>query len=289
MKIQKLTPYLFLLPALTFFAIFVLFPMIWSLRLSFFEWKVVGESFVGFQNYANVLNDPIFYKSLLNTSLYVVGSVAGQVLLGLLFAQLLAQKIRGRTFFRTAYYIPVISSWAVVAVLWSLLLEPTRTGIVNYGLQTTGMISTPIPWLTTDWWARLSIILFCVWKGVGWATIIFLGAIQVIPQHLYEVADIDKTSTWRKFRHITLPIMTPIVGVVMAMLIIGAFNIFPQVYILTGGGPVHATESLLTWQYYRAFTELNFGYATAMGFLIVPLVLLITFINIRLVRRRFEY
>jgi len=292
-KVQRLlreaTPYLYLLPALIFFGVFVLFPILWSFRLSFFDWRVVSERFVGLQKYAEVLQDSIFYVALGNTLLYAATSVAGQVFLGLFFAFLLNQNIRGRALFRLTYYIPVITSWAIVTVLWTMLLNPTRYGIVNYGLMSLGVIDAPIHWLTEAWLARLSVILLSIWKGVGWATVMFLGALQAIPQRVYEAADLDNASTWRKFRFITLPLMSPVVAIVTAQLIVGGFNIFPQVYILTGGGPVHSTESLITWQFLNAFTKLDFGYATAMGFLLLPFILAITLLQIRLVRREFEY
>jgi ABC-type sugar transport system permease subunit len=287
--LSKATPYLFLLPALVFFGVFVLFPMLWSFRLSFFNWRVVSEQFTGLQNYANVLADPIFYVALANTLLYVVTTVGGQVILGLFFAFLLNQRIRGRTIFRVMYYIPVITSWAVVAILWAMLLDPTKYGFLNYALMSFGITGSPIHWLTEPWLARISIIMFSIWKGLGWTTIMFLGALQSIPQKVYEVADLDNATTWRKFRSITLPLMSPVVAVVAAQLIIGAFNIFPQVYILTGGGPLHSTESLTTWQFSNAFTKLDFGYATAMGFLLLPFILIMTLIQMRLVRREFEY
>ncbi|NVL91323.1 MAG: sugar ABC transporter permease [Desulfobacterales bacterium] len=286
---KKATPYLFLFLPFLFFAVFCLYPIIWSFRLSFFKWGVITEEFVGLGNYAVVIKDPYFWKAFGNTLIYVATTVVGQVALGLLVAGLLTKIGKGRSFFSTAIYIPVVTSWAVIAVVWKMMLAPDSYGLFNSVLLQTNMINSPIPWLATPLTARFSIIAFCIWKGVGWAMLIFLAALHTIPKRFYEMAKIDGIGVLGRFRKITFPLISPVIGMVSALLLIGAFNIFPQVYVLTGGGPLGATESLLTLQYKEAFSFLHFGYASAMGYILVPIILFVSILQIKAISKRVEY
>ena len=286
---KKATPFFFLSLPFLFFTVFSLYPIIWSFRLSFFKWEIITEEFVGLDNYAAVIKDPYFWKAFENTLIYVATTVAGQVILGLLFAGLLSKITKGRNFFSTAIYIPVITSWAIVAVVWKMMLAPDNYAFFNSVLLQTNIINTPIPWLATPLTARLSIIAFCIWKGVGWAMVIFLAALQTIPKRFYEMAKIDGDGVLGRFRHVTFPLISPVIGMVSALLSIGAFNIFPQVYVLTKGGPLGSTESLLTLQYKEAFSFLHFGYACAMGYFLVPIILFISILQIKAISKRVEY
>ena len=289
MKRQNILGYLFLLPILLFFSTFVLYPLVWSFRLSFFEWKVIGERFVGLQNYAQVLNDPFFWNAFKNTLLYVLVTVPCQTMFALVIALILNEKIRGRTTLRTVYYIPVVTSWAVVAAVWKMMLDPSKYGFINYALLGTGVIDKPVSWLGTPGLAMFSIMVFCIWKNIGWAMVIFLAALQTVPESLYDAAKVDAANRWKRFRHVTLPIISPTIAMVAALYTIGAFNIFPQVYVLTGGGPIGSTESLLTHQYRQAFTFFDFGYGTAMGYILFPIILIITILQVKYISKRIEY
>lgn len=289
MKKEDILGYSFLLPSLIFFTLFVFYPIAWSFRLSFFEWKVFNEQFVGFQNYVRVLNDPFFWNAFKNTLLYVIVTVPGQIIFALFFAVILNEKIKGRGIFRTIYYIPVVTSWAVVSTVWKMMLDPGKYGFINYILLSIGAINKPISWLGTPGLAMLPIMALCIWKGIGWSMVIFLAALQTVPTVLYDVAKIDGANRWNRFRHITLPLISPTIAMVTALLTIGAFNIFPQVYILTGGGPIGTTDSLLTHQYRQSFSSLDFGYGTAMGYLILPIILSINILQIKYLSKRVEY
>jgi len=287
--LKRATPYLFLFLPFLFFAVFSLYPLIWSFRLSFFKWGVITEEFVGLSNYAEVLGDPYFWKVFGNTIVYAATTVIGQIALGLLVAGMLTKIGKGRGFFSTTFYIPVITSWAVVAVVWKMMLGSDSYSFFNSILLQTNLISSPISWLGAPLTAKLSIIALCIWKGVGWAMIIFLAALQTIPERFYEMAKVDGLGVLGRFRKVTFPLISPVVGMVSALLLIGAFNIFPQVYVLTGGGPLGSTESLLTLQYREAFSFLHFGYASAMGYLLMPIILFVSILQIKAISKRVQY
>lgn len=286
---KKATPYLFLFLPFFFFTVFILYPLIWSFRMSFFEWKIFTEKFVGLDNYEAVINDPYVWNAFGNTLIYVVTTVVGQVVIGLLVASLLNKITKGRRFFTIGIYLPVITSAVIVSAVWRMMLAPDDYAFFNSILLQTNIIDAPIPWLVTIDTARFSIIAFTIWKGIGWGMIIFLAALQTIPERFYEMAKIDGVGTLGRFRHITLPLISPVIAMVTALLSIGAFNTFTQVYMITQGGPFGSTESLLTLQYKEAFTFLHFGYACALGYILLPIILLVTMLQIKVIRKQVEY
>ena len=286
---KRVTPYIFLFLPFLFFTFFALYPIVWSFRLSFFKWMAITEEFVGLGNYREVLGDPYFWKAFENTLVYAATTVVGQVALGLLVAGMLTKIGKGRGFFSTAFYIPVITGWAIVAVVWKMMLASDNYGFFNSILLQTNLIDAPISWLGEPLTARLSVIAFCIWKGVGWAMIIFLAALQTVPERFYEMAKIDGLGMWGRFRKVTFPLISPVIGMVSALLSIGAFNIFPQVYVLTGGGPLGSTESVLTLQYKEAFSFFHFGYASAMGYLLMPIILIISILQVKIISKRVQY
>lgn len=269
------------------FGIFTWIPAIWGFNISLQDYKLVGEStFIGLQNYGRVLGDPLFWNAFKNTVVLTLAIVPGQVVLGLLFASLLTEKIRGKGVFRTIYFIPVLTSWAIVSLVWMWIFAGTRSGLVNSVLLTSGVIAGPVPWLGSTSTAMLTLMLLWIWKGLGWTMLIFLAAMQAIPESIYESAKIDAANWWRKFRHITLPSIAPTVGIVTALVTGGAFiGSFTPIYIITKGGPLGSTETVATYMYKQSIQFMDLGYGAAIIYFVLPICLLIAFIQIRSMSR----
>jgi len=280
---------LFLLPALIFYFVFELFPIFYSLYISFFEWHIIGDvRFVGLENYLKMFSDPVFIIALKNTFIYTIVTVPTQIFLGLAIALLLNQRIKGKVIFRALYYIPVITSWTVVSLIWKWIYDPVY-GFLNYVLLSLGVIEEPIRWLQDPSVALYAVMLVTIWKGIGWNMVIFLAGLQTIPQSLYDAALIDGASRWRRFRYITLPLLRPVIATVTVLLTIGALNAFVQIYILTAGGPLHSTEVINTYLYKSAFSYLNFGYASSMAWFLLTITLTISIIQRGVLSKKIEY
>jgi len=280
---------LFLLPALILYSIFEVFPILYSIFISFFKWHIAGDlTFVGLGNYQKMFSDPVFIIALKNTFIYTIVTVPMQIFLGLGIALLLNQRIKGKTIFRTLYYIPVITSWTVVSLIWKWIYDPVY-GFLNYVLLTLGLIKEPIRWLQDPSVALYAVMLVTIWKGIGWNMVIFLAGLQTIPQSLYDAALIDGANRWRRFRYITLPLLRPVIATVTVLLTIGSLNAFVQIYILTAGGPLHSTEVINTYLYKNAFSYLNFGYASAMAVFLLTITLIISIIQNKVLSKKIEY
>lgn len=285
--------YLFLLPGVTLFVTFVLLPLIYSLRISFYDWNIVNptsSSFVELDNYVRALKDPIFRRAVLNTLAYAVITVPGQLLSALLVAVLLNQQIRGRTFFRVAYYLPVITSWVIVTLIFEYLFNG-QAGLINYLLRDVlHLVEKRVQWLADPILIMVPLNLLGIWKGVGWSAVILLAALQAIPHHLHEAAAVDGASSWSRFRHITLPLLRPTLIFLLVVLVIGALNAYIPVLLLTdGGNPMDLTHFVLTLMYEATFTHLEFGYGAAISYLLTVFVFIISVVQIRLLLRKVDY
>ena len=273
---QSATPYLFLLPGFALFLVVVVYPVGRAFQMSLFEWSVVpGEAspFVGAGNYIRAINDPVFWRSTINTLVYLLVTVPAQMALGMALAVLLNAKIKGRVTFRALYYLPVITSWVVVSLVFTYLFSPDA-GAINYLLvDVFRIVDEPIIWLGNRWTALAAICILGIWKGMGWSMLVFLAALQGVPKDLMEAADIDGASKSRRFFSVTLPLLRPVVMFVTIMLIIGGFNVFISVFLMTGGGPAQQTEVLLTYMYNQAFGFLEFGYAAAIAYCVTVFIL----------------
>lgn len=260
--------------------VFVVYPLIKGIIMSFQDYNIMpgAESpFVGLKNYQEAFKDEAFFYAVRNTFLNTIVTVPINWFLGLLFACLInLQFIKFKLTFRTLYYLPVITSWIVVAFLFRYLFADGENGIINFMLLNIGIINEPISWLQNQWTAMFVIWLFHIWKTVGWSVVIYLAALQGIPKNLYEAAAIDGASGIKSFIHITLPMLRPISAFVVINLVMGAFNIFPQVYFITNGGPMGQTEVLQSMIYKEAFNNFNFGYSSALGVMMGLTILLIT-------------
>ncbi|WP_407271177.1 carbohydrate ABC transporter permease [Radiobacillus sp. PE A8.2] len=260
----------FLILGLIGTGIFVIYPLFKGVIMSFQDYNIMpgAESpWVGFENYLKAFEEEQFRYAVRNTILNTIVTVPINWFLGLFFAVLINLKfIKFKITFRTLYYVPIITSWIVVAFLFRYLFASGDAGFINYLLfSKLGVIEEPINWLGNQWTAMFVIWTLHIWKTVGWAVIIYLAALQGIPKSLYEAAEIDGATGIQLFRHITIPMVTPISIFVIIQLVMGAFNIFPQVYFVTGGGPMNQTEVLQSMIYTQAFDNFNFGYSSALG------------------------
>lgn len=278
----------FMLPGALLVAVFVLYPLGKGVQMSLFDWNLMDpqrSEFVGLKNVRRALfEDPIFWTAVRNTTLYALITVPGQMFLGLAAAMLLNTAIRGRALVRALYYLPVVTSWLVVSYLFAYLFS-AGMGPVNYLLvEVLRLVASPVDWLNQTWSAQVPINLLGIWKGVGWNMVIFLAALQFIPGELFEAAESDGASPWQKFRYITLPLLRPTFMFVSVVLLIGAFNVFLSVHLLTAGGPQETTEVLLSYMYTQAFRYLDFGYGVTIGLLMGAGVVFISFTQRRLLQ-----
>jgi multiple sugar transport system permease protein len=283
-----LTPYLFVLPAALLFVVFMLYPLADAFRISLYDWKIVPGAtspFVGVDNYTRAFQDEVFWIALRNTALYTAITVPAQMILAMLVALALDAVPRGRVLFRVLYYLPVITSWVVVSLLFRYLFDSGEGGIVNYFLTNVLHVTAePIPWLREAGPALIAIMALGVWKGIGWSMVIFLAALQGIPLELYEAAMIDGANGWQRFWRITLPMIRPTIVFVLVLLIIGGFNVFISVYLMTGGNPLHRTETMLTYMYNQAFNFLEFGYGAALSYILAAIIFIVSFVQIKFLR-----
>jgi multiple sugar transport system permease protein len=287
---RALPAYMFILPGMLLFLAWTLYPLLYSFVMSFAEWNLIKPSrFVGLANYARALHDPVFWLALRNTLFYTLVTVPGQMILGLGIALLLDRPLRARAFFRTVYYIPVVTSWVVVSLIFTYLYNG-QAGLINWLLRD-GLhaIDTNINWLGEPATANLAIATLGIWKGVGWTMVIFLAGLQSIPPELYEVAAIDGAGGWARLRYVTLPLIRQTTLFILVLLTIGGFQVFISVYIMTGGKPLHRTDVLLTYMYSNAFEFLDLGYGSALSYLFALLVFTLSMVQIRLLRRPVEY
>ncbi len=283
----------FMLPGLALVLVFVVYPLTRGLQMSLYDWNLMvpaESTFVGGKNYVRALTqDPIFWTATRNTILYAIITVPAQMGIGLGAALLLNAAVRGRAFFRALYYLPVVTSWLAVSYVFAYLFSD-GPGPINHVLVSLHLIAEPIDWIHDSYVsAEVPINLLGIWKGIGWNMVIFLAALQSIPRDLIEAADTDGAGTWQRFRYITLPLLRPTVAFVSILLLIGAFNVFLSVYLLTGGGPQGTTEVLLSYMYNQAFSFLDFGYGTAIGLLMGVAVVILGFFQRRLLRGSVEY
>lgn len=276
---EIVTGYLCLVPTLLYAAVFLVFPVFFSLVLSFQRWPMFGpKKYVGWQNYQRILQDEVFWLGLKNALVYAVLYVPLSIILALAVAMLLNQPIRGVNLYRTGYFVPVVTSGVAVAVVWSFLFN-TDYGLFNDFLTRVGL--PRVGWLTDPDVAMISVVIFSLWKGLGGNVVLYLAALQGVPRHLYEAARIDGAGTWDQFRYITWPLVTPTTFFMFIMGVIGAIQVFEQIYIMTGGGPMRATYVVFMYMYDYAFRYNEMGYASAVGYLMAIIIFALTIINMK--------
>jgi multiple sugar transport system permease protein len=286
------TAALFILPGLLLFGTFIIGPMAYSFRISFYDWKIVkpeNSDWMGLANYTRALGDPIFRRAMINTIAYTMVTVPGQILIGLLVAVLINQEIHGRSFFRVLYYLPVITSWVIVSLLFEYMFSG-QAGLINYFLRDVfHLIPKNILWLADPILAFVPIHLLGIWKGVGWSAVILLAGLQTIPDQLLEAAEVDGAGPLQRFISITLPLLRPTFVFLIVVLTIGGLNAYISNLLITNGGdPFDRTHFILTLMYEATFTKLDFGYGAAISYLLTGIVFVISVFQIRLLRRRVE-
>lgn len=284
---KAIEPYLYLAPAFIVFTLFMFVPLIVTLVLSLTDWDMISSmKFIGLKNYARLFTDKNFWKAALNTVYFTVGIVPTQMALALAVALLLNTKIRLRSFFRGLYFLPVIVPITVAATVWMFIFSPSF-GILNYLLGFIGI--EKIGWLSDPKWAMPALMILAVWQNFGYFTVIFLAGLQSIPSELYEAAAIDGANAWKRFVHITLPLLSPTTFLVLVMSIIGGFQVYQTVVLTTEGGPAGATNVIVFELYRTAFDYFNMGYASAMALVLFIFLFILTLLQFKLTGRRVHY
>jgi len=282
---RNLAPYLWVLPALLIYIIFKLLPMIAGVYLSLIQWDGIEPAkFVGLQNFQRMLDDDIITLALMNNVKYAVGTVIGKTVLALFLALVLNQALRGRSFYRTALFMPVVMSFVVVGILWAWLYNG-QFGLVNNLLHRLKLDFLILDWLGDPKVALWSLVIVDIWKWYGFHMVIFLAGLQTISQELYEAARIDGASRWQQFIRITLPLLQPVMLVNITLSLMGAFNVFDIPYVMTEGGPANSTMVMALHIYVRGFKFYKFGYSAAMSYVLLVLVTLMAAIQMRLMSR----
>jgi multiple sugar transport system permease protein len=286
-RAQALAGYLFIAPAMVIFFVFTLLPVAIALYLSFTNYDVFTKmDWIGTANYQDVLEDEFFWRAFWNTTTYTAWTIPLSMAIGLGLALLLNQKLLGLGAYRTIYYIPVVTSMVAVAMIWIQLFDPFY-GVLSNGLEAVGIKG--IDWLGDPNLAMPSIIAVSVWKVIGWNMLIYLAGLQGIPAYLREAAAIDGANRWQTFWKITLPLLQPTTFFIFVTSLIGAFQVFDQVYVMTGGGPANATTTLVHQIYNAAFKALDMGYAAAMSFVLFGIILVVTLMSMRAIRGEVAY
>ena len=280
--------YLFLLPNIIGFLVFSSIPVLVTFGISLLDWDMIRTpTFVGVGNYAVLLGqDEIFRQVLGNTAFYVIGTVPAGMALSLLLALAMNSKVPGITIFRGIFFIPVITSAVAVAMIFRWLYN-RDFGLVNIALTFVGLPS--IPWLSSTAWAMPAVILMAIWKRVGYDMVIYLAGLQAIPPQLYEAAEIDGAGRWHRFRHITLPLLTPTTFFILVISVIGSFQVFDLAFILTSGGPGNATNTIVMYVYNQAFQFFHMGYAAAVAWVLFAIILTITLVQWRIQKSWVHY
>ena len=279
---DHLVAYSFIAPNFIGFAVFTLVPMLFSFVLSLMEWDggtVNPMKFTGIQNYLRLFADSKFQNAYWNTLVYALGYVPLTLVLSLLLAIVLNAKIRGRNFFRTLSFFPYVASIVAVASVWNMLFNPSM-GPVNMFLSALGIENLP-RWSADKNWAMITVILFSVWRSIGYYMIIFLAGLQGINADLYEAASLDGAGKWKQFLNVTLPQLKPTTFFVVVMLTIGSFKVYDQIFLITQGGPGDRTMVLVYYIYNQAFKYSDYGYASTVSIVLFLTVLAVTLIQFR--------
>ncbi|REF98431.1 carbohydrate ABC transporter membrane protein 1 (CUT1 family) [Asanoa ferruginea] len=283
---RERSAYGFLAPGLILFSIFTVFALGFAFYLTFREWNILEpeKPFIGLQNYQDLVHDKDFGRSIINTAYFTGASVPLGMLVGLCVALLLNQPIRGRGLLRTLYFLPTVTPFVVAAIIWKWLYNGDF-GLFNYYLLKTHLITEPLVWLSDKNLAMPAVVLMSVWTSVGFSMVVYLAALQAIPNDLYEAARIDGAGAWARLRYVTWPMLRPSTLFLMVMGIIGSFQVFTQIYIMTSGGPLNRTTTMVYYIYEAAFKFYEMGYASTLAYALFLMLLVFTALQLRLYRR----
>ena len=269
-----------LLPSLAGMLVFVMGPVLASFGLSFAKWDLFGDiQWVGLDNYVRALTDPAVLQALANTLIFIAGYVPSVMVIALPLALLLNGKLKGKVFFRAVHFVPVVTSWVAISLIWRWLLNP-EYGIINFALSLIGVDGPG--WLYDPDWAMFGIILTSVWKDIGYVMVLYLAGLQDIPETIQEAAEIDGASAVQRFFTITWPLLARTTFFVTTILLINSFQVFDQVWVMTQGGPAGATSVMMELIYKNAFSYYRMGYASAISWVLFSLIFIVTIIQNRL-------
>lgn len=284
---EAIRPYVMVLPAMTGIILFVIYPVIYLVQLSFYKYNLMNKDksqFIGFDNFTQIFTREDFYSALSNTVVYTVGVVVLTMLLSLLIAIWLNKKTRFNAVVQAGIFTPHIISIVSVALVWMWLMEPNH-GILNFLLKAIGL--PPSSWLQSSNTAMLSVIIVSVWQNIGYYTLIIVAALQSVPPSIYEAAALDNASRFKMFYKITLPLISPQLFFILIIMTIGSFKVFDTVKIMTAGGPNNATTTLVYYIY--EFRTNSIGYASATGVVLMAIIAILTFIYFRLLSKKVHY
>jgi len=275
---KKYVPYLFLIPSLLILGIFFFIPFFQTISLSFNDYSssIYHPTFVGLSNYITILHSKLFYQIMGNTFLYLIVAVPFLVTFPLFLAILISQKIRGITLYKILIYLPVIVSIVVAAIAFKWLYA--QDGILNYFISLFGV--SPIGWLTDSRFALYSVAIVTIWKGVGYYMMIYLAALMAVPQELYEACEIDGANFIQKHLTVTIPQIMPTIALVTTISLISAMKVFVEIYVMTKGGPLNSSKTIVYYIYERAFENLDLGYASALAVILLIVIMIFSMINI---------
>lgn len=281
------------------FAVFVAFPLLKNIMMAFMDYSVnpnKASTFVGLANFKKAFigggaidESAKFYLSLRNTLLAVIVTVPIQWFLGMVIAIFIESLAKGKVFYRFLLYIPVISDWIVVAIMFKYIFQDTKGALVNSILLNLHIINQPISWLQNEWTGNMVIWALCIWKGIGWVMIMYTAAIQDLPKELYEAADVDGATKKQQIWKITLPLLASRTYFIVINLIIGAFNIMLQVMLITAGGPMGKTDVLLNYMYTKAFSSFDFGYAAALSLIMGAILIITSIVQKKIAKSEVEF
>ena len=277
--------YISLFPTAVVFLVFIAFPFFYSFYLSFHSWNILTpqKPFVGIENYKELFTNRDFWNAVKNTAIYAGGTVPGTTFVALGLALLLRRGLRLRNLFRTIYFLPVVTSLVVAAIVWSWIFD-ANYGLFNYILRWFG-IRGPA-WLYDPHWAMLAVIITAIWKQSGYFMVIFLAGLHGIPDTYYECAEIDGATAFKKLWYITLPLLRRVTALVVVMLTIESFKVFTLVYVMTGGGPMKSTETWVNYLYREGFESFRMGYASAIAWVLFIVIFIITILQMKFIGGR---
>jgi raffinose/stachyose/melibiose transport system permease protein len=280
---------LFLTPAFIFYFLFIIFPILQAIYVSFFQWKGFGvpTNFVGLENYTQILGDKYFIRGIINALLIVVLSIGVQLPLALSLALMVGRRLPGRAFFRTVFFLPYVLSEVMAAIIWLGMFNPDPTrGFLNGLLVALNPAAQPIAWLGDLDIVMISIFMALTWKYFGLHLLLFMAGLQNIPREVEEAAAIDGASTWQTIRFVTIPMIASTIRLVIYLSVLGALSVFALVWIMTQGGPAHASETMATYMYKSGFIKFQFGYGSAVAMLMFMMCLTFSVGYQRLVMRQ---
>jgi ABC-type sugar transport system permease subunit len=274
----------FVLPALLLYLVFMVYPFFQSIYLSFTSWNGASpvKEWIGLDNYRALIRDPMLWLSLRHNLIWVIVGTVAPIVIGMGLALLLWQRPKGFTLFRTVYFMPQVLSTVVIGIVWNWIYNPIF-GILNTGLDAVGLEGVSRGWLGDPDVALYAVLIAAIWATIGFTFVIFLAGLQNVSKDLLEAATIDGANAWQQFWNVTVPQMAGVINIVVAFLLIGGFNVFDIIFVMTGGGPANATEVIATYTYKEAFTQNNIGYASTLSLVmtVISLIASVTFIRLR--------